>query len=112
MRNFIIHHNDNDGRLAAFLMAQDIREKKHEASEFIEADYRSEIEQTIEASQTSGQMEYTRRVAVDVRVSADASVGGQTLSQATLDQIVVKITPAVTRAVLDELRVNQSAAGY
>jgi len=44
MRNFIIHHNDNDGRLAAFLMAQDIREKKHEASEFIEADYRSEID--------------------------------------------------------------------
>jgi oligoribonuclease NrnB/cAMP/cGMP phosphodiesterase (DHH superfamily) len=44
MRNFIIHHNDNDGRLAAFLMAQDISIKRGEDSVFIEADYRSEID--------------------------------------------------------------------
>jgi nanoRNase/pAp phosphatase (c-di-AMP/oligoRNAs hydrolase) len=52
MSNIIIHHNDNDGRLAAVLMAQDIRDNQHEASEFIEADYRSEIDLSRFAGQT------------------------------------------------------------
>ena len=49
MKHIIIHHNDNDGRLAAFIMAEHLRDKQRESSEstfitFIEADYRKEID--------------------------------------------------------------------
>lgn len=76
-----------------------------------EREFRQEVEQTAASAQSSS-LEYTRRIAVDVNVRADASAGSQTLSQAVLDQIVAKITPTVTRAVLDQIAHDQSAAGH
>ncbi len=56
--------------------------------------------------------ETVRSIRVEVIVRADATVGGQTLSQATLDQVVTAITPKITRAVLDEIERDQRAAGF
>ena len=71
---------------------------------------RDELQQTADSGSEST-VEYEKRWAVDVRVSADASAGGQQLSQAVLDQLVAKLAPVVSRAVLDEIKRDMAAAG-
>lgn len=109
----------NDGTLSELQaleeQALELRRKKAQetnAAADAEERYRKEVQQTLATGQGGGALEYVRRIAVDVNVRADPSAGSQTLSPAVLEQIVAKITPTVTRAVIDELERDQQAAGF
>lgn len=90
------------------------RKRAQETNAAAEAEkrLRDEVQKTIDTGDQSGNLEYKRITKVEVLIRADPSAGDWTPSQRVLDQIVVKITPTVTRAVLDELERNQASAGY
>ena len=95
--------------------ANELRQKRLEDTQKAteaEKDFANALQDTANAAGNNSTIEYNKAIRVDVRVSADASAGGQTLSQAVLDQIVAKISPVITRAVLDQIEADQSAAGF